>query len=174
MNFPLRTFTVAGRALARSRLGVLGESVLPMRVWPSDLDFNGHMNNGRYLTLMDLGRADLVIRFGLARVALAQRWQPLVGGATIRFRRSLLPFQRYRLHSQVRSWNAKWFFIEQRFEAGDVEGSRVHALAQVKVLLRGREGNIPSSAVLGALGSSGPSPEPSRELAAWMALEERG
>ena len=31
-----------------------------MRVWPNDLDTNAHMNNGRYLTLMDLGRFDLM------------------------------------------------------------------------------------------------------------------
>jgi len=28
------------------------------RVWPTDLDLSLHVNNGRYLTLMDLGRSD--------------------------------------------------------------------------------------------------------------------
>ena len=37
----------------------------PFRVWPHDLDTSLHMNNGRYWTLMDLGRADLMIRSGL-------------------------------------------------------------------------------------------------------------
>ena len=36
-------------------LGLLDTSELPGRVWPMDLDTNLHMNNGRYLSLMDLG-----------------------------------------------------------------------------------------------------------------------
>lgn len=46
------------------RLKPLDTSVLKMRTWPGDLDINFHMNNGRYLTLMDLGRFNLTIRSG--------------------------------------------------------------------------------------------------------------
>ena len=45
------------------------------------------MNNGRYLTLMDLGRADLVIRSGLWRAVLRHGWAPVVSAVKIRFRR---------------------------------------------------------------------------------------
>jgi acyl-CoA thioesterase FadM len=48
--------------LRRGPLDLLGESVVRFRVWPGDLDFNLHMNNGRYLTLMGLGRLDLMAR----------------------------------------------------------------------------------------------------------------
>lgn len=43
------------------------------RVWPHDLDPSIHMNNGRYLALMDLGRLDLLIRSGLWRALLKNR-----------------------------------------------------------------------------------------------------
>lgn len=34
------------------------------RVWPTDLDVLMHMNNGVYLSIMDLGRIDLMARSG--------------------------------------------------------------------------------------------------------------
>src|SRR5207253_9062755 len=36
-------------------------------------DTNGHMNNGRYLTLLDLGRLDLLLRIGAARPAMRKK-----------------------------------------------------------------------------------------------------
>ena len=44
-----------------------------MRVWPNDLDTNAHMNNGRYLTLMDLGRFDLMTQCGLVGTVLKKK-----------------------------------------------------------------------------------------------------
>ena len=48
-----------------ARLGPLDESVIHARVLPTDLDLNLHLNNGRALTLMDLGRVDLMLRMGV-------------------------------------------------------------------------------------------------------------
>jgi hypothetical protein len=51
LNLYLRLFLTILRALRAPRL-VLGDTVeLTLRVLPTDLDLNGHMNNGRYLTL---------------------------------------------------------------------------------------------------------------------------
>ena len=116
MNLLLRLIRVLLTAVCRPPLGILDESVVTFRVWPTDLDLNGHMNNGRYLTLMDLGRIDLMARSGLARVALRRGWRPVVGSATIRFHRALKLFHRYELKTRVVGWDAKWFYIEQRFE----------------------------------------------------------
>ena len=55
------------RALRVPRIGLLDESAVGFRVLPGDLDVNVHLNNGRYLALMDLGRFDLLIRGGLLR-----------------------------------------------------------------------------------------------------------
>ena len=38
-----------------------------MRVLPNDLDLLWHMNNGRYLSLMDQGRVDLMVRRACGR-----------------------------------------------------------------------------------------------------------
>ena len=62
---------------------------------PDDLDVNVHMNNGRYLALMDLGRFDLMVRARLYRPKEhRQRW-PVLGSTMVRYRRSLQPFQRF-------------------------------------------------------------------------------
>ena len=116
MSLFLRTLLVLVRALRAPRRDVLAESVLRFRVRPGDLDVNVHMNNGRYLALMDLGRFDVIVRAGLYRPrSHARRW-PLIGSAMIRFRRSLQPFSRFELRTRVLGWDERWFVFEQRFE----------------------------------------------------------
>ena len=44
----------------RSRVSVMGPVRTPFRVWPTDLDLLRHVNNGVYLTIMDIGRLDLL------------------------------------------------------------------------------------------------------------------
>ena len=124
-------------ALLAPRLAVPdGTSVLTMRVWPNDLDFNAHMNNGRYLTLMDLGRVDLLLRAGLGRTILAKRWTAVLTGATIRYRRSLKPFQRFRLETSIAGWTEHAVFIEQRFIiASGAQAGEVAASAAVRASL---------------------------------------
>jgi acyl-CoA thioesterase FadM len=126
-------------ALFGRRLQPLDESQLTLRVWPTDLDPNLHMNNGRYLTIMDLGRIDLMVRIGLAREARRRRWMPVVAAVQIRYRRSLAPFERYTLSTRLLGWNGRWFYLEQRFLRGD--GS-VAALAWVKAAIRKPGGTV--------------------------------
>ena len=135
----------------RDRLAFLGESVLELRVSPSDLDVYGHMNNGRYLTLMDLGRMDLIMRTGLGKVTRKRGWKPLVGSVRIRYRRSLKLFNSFNLHTKIASWNEKWFVIEQRFER---HGQTV-AQAWVKGLFFGPKGKVPTRELLTTMGVDG-------------------
>ena len=64
MNLLLRLALVLFQGRRGPRLGLLDTGSLHMRVWPTDLDVLMHMNNGRYLSLMDLGRVDLLVRSG--------------------------------------------------------------------------------------------------------------
>ena len=54
--------------------------------WPWDLDFWFELNNGRTLTLYDLGRVPMAIRTGLLRHMKANRWGITVAGNTLRYR----------------------------------------------------------------------------------------
>ncbi|MFQ5935123.1 MAG: acyl-CoA thioesterase [Acidiferrobacterales bacterium] len=166
MNLIFRLIRVLVTAFFRDRLSLLDESTLEFRVWPTDLDVNFHMNNARYLSMMDLGRLDLLVRAGLFATLMKQRWQPVVGSATIRYRRSLKPFQKYRLCSRIVGWDHKWFYLEQRFEVGDT----LVASAVVKGLLRGSERYVPTAELLD---SAGHDPESLPEPAAFVAALRR-
>ena len=72
-----------------------------MRIWPNDLDTNAHVNNGRYLTLMDLGRFDLMTQCGLVSTVLRNRWFPIAGGVMVRFERPLHVFEKNTLKSCI-------------------------------------------------------------------------
>lgn len=148
----------------RPPLEPLGTSVLRFRVWPNDLDVNVHMNNGRFLSIMDLGRFDLSFRSRLGRVMLRNRWQPLVGGITMRYRRSLAPFEAYALHTRLLGWDEKWVFLEQRFlkRGGDLAAEGV-----VKALFRGRGGNVPVAEVLRQMDYEGDPPELPEAVRLW-------
>lgn len=147
----------------KKRLNIIDSSELSFHVLPNDLDIYGHMNNGRYLTLMDLGRMDWIWRTGLGRAARQNRWNPLVAASTIRYRKSLTLWKRFTLRTRILGWDEKWFYIEQVFKKGE----RVMASAVVKGLFRGPKGNVPASQILAALGHHQPSPELSPFIHQW-------
>jgi acyl-CoA thioesterase FadM len=93
---------VVGR---RAPVPALGPCRTPFRVMPTDLDVLLHVNNGVYLSLMDLARVDLMRRAGLLRHLRANGWYPVVAAETIQFRRSLRSFERFDIVSRVLTWD---------------------------------------------------------------------
>jgi acyl-CoA thioesterase FadM len=154
-------------ASSRPRLHPLDDSVIRFRVWPNDLDVNLHMNNGRYLTLMDLGRLDLVVRIGVLGTLRRRRWNPVVGSLQVRYRRSLLPFQEYDIRTRLLCWDERWFYLDQRFERG---GDLV-AAALVKGLFLGPQGRVPTQQIVDASGQRIDSPPVPGAVAAWQDAE---
>ena len=167
MNLIFRLIAVMVTAVAAAsrgrRIGFLDAASLRFRVWPTDLDINLHMTNARYLSLMDLGRTDLMVRVGLGGAILRNRWQPVLGAANIRFRRSLKPFQSFTLVSRVLCWDEKYIFIEHRMETA----SGTAALAVVQGAFVARGAVVPPSEILAAVGASGDSPPMPEAVAAW-------
>lgn len=166
----LRWLGVVLRNRLRPRpMGVLDESVLRFRVWPGDLDFFGHMNNGRFLTLMDSGRFDIMARIGFLPVLRRNRWISVLGGADIRFLRPMRPFQRFELRSRVVCWDQKWFYIQQDFHS---EGKMV-ATALVRGLMRAKGRSVPTGEALAAAGRAAASPPTPAWVRAWSAHQDR-
>ncbi len=154
MSLILRYLYSIVTAFSRPQAAPLEETLVTLRVWPFDLDPNLHLNNGRFLSLMDLGRVDLIVRSGLGRIIWRERWRPLVASATIRYRGSLNPFQKFKLATRIVAWDEKWFYIEQRFLAGE----RTVAVGAIKGLFRGPNGNVPTNTLLEAANVSQASP----------------
>lgn len=167
MNLLFRLLRIIIESFFRKRLHPLSESVLHLRVLPNDLDLNFHMNNGRFLSIMDLGRLDLLIRTDLAKALLHHRWQPLVGAVNIRYKQSLMPFQKYRLHTKVIGWDEKWFYIEQRFE----RRNRTIAVGLVKALFRGNHRNITPEQCLKLIHVNIDPPTLPEKVLRWLSME---
>jgi acyl-CoA thioesterase FadM len=167
MNLWFRLLAVLIACVFRPRLGVTDRSVLRFRVWPHDLDINIHMNNARYLALMDLGRFDLIVRAGLWRAVLRHHWQPVLAGSVVRFRRPLRPFQRFTLSTRMIAWDEKWMYLEHRVESA--EGLACQALMRGAFV--GKGGVVPPLQVVEAAGYRGPVPPLPAWVGSWRDLD---
>ena len=151
----------------RRRLGVLDECVIAMHVWPNDLDLNMHMTSGRYLSMMDIGRVEILARTRMLRRVLKRGWRPIVGSTFIRYKKSLLPFERFIIRSRIVCWDEKWLYFEHILE----RRGEVAAQAYVRGLLRGKSGNVKPRELLELAGMpETQSPEMPVAVSAWKAL----
>lgn len=152
-----------------------GVSALRFRAWPTDLDPSLHVNNGKYLSLMDLGRLDLMVCGGLWRAILKHRWTPIASNIQVRYRREIRPFQRFRLETRLLTWDAINVVIEQVFVLeGGVRDGQVAARALFKggIYDRGARAFVPIARLMHEIGATGEPPEATPEVAAFLAADE--
>jgi acyl-CoA thioesterase FadM len=147
-------------------LGVLGEDRLRLRVWPNDIDLNLHMNNARYLSMMDYARTHLLARTRLLEHIIRSRWMPLVGAVWITYRRSLPLFSVFSLNSRLVCWDKRWFYIEQTFTGHD----GLAAVGWVKGILRDRRDSVEPQTVIEGVAPGVVSPPMPEAIAAWNEL----
>ncbi len=95
----------------RLAFDAVGEVDFTCRPW--DLDLFMEMNNGRVLTLFDLGRFDLSIRSGLWDTLRKNKWGLAVAGSTVRYRKRVRLFDRVTMRTQVVGMDERWFYIAQ-------------------------------------------------------------
>lgn len=165
MNLWLRLIWMLLTAWRRSRASILDTTLYRLTALPNDIDINGHVNNGRYLSLADIGRTDFVLRTGAGKVALAQRALPIVGDSLAKFRRDLKPFQRFDLQTRLLGWDDKWTFMEHRF----LRHGRVLGVVAIRGLFKGPAGPIPPQVFLASLGVETASPVLPDWVQAWSA-----
>ncbi|MGE3247613.1 MAG: thioesterase family protein [Beijerinckiaceae bacterium] len=148
-------------------------SRLTFRVWPNDLDTNLHMNNGRYLTVMDLGRLDLTLRMGLAGHARRNGWMPILSAANVLFRRELRPFQKYVLETRILWWSQTHFVMEHRMLVPAKSGESPHlaarALMHGGIYQRKAKRFVPVEEIMQIMGVEAESPEPGPDVEAALA-----
>lgn len=136
MNLYFRLLLLWLRTRRQGPLDLWDTAVTPFRVLPNDLDPLGHMTNGRYLTIMDIGRMDLMLRSGFWSKLKEQGWYPVVAGQTITYRKSLQPWQRFELRTRTVGVDDGWVYMEQNF----CVGSTVYAQAFVRARFLKRSG----------------------------------
>lgn len=87
------------------------------------------MNNGIYLTLLDLARYDLMKRAHAWQDLKRIKVHPVVVMETITFRKSLTPWLKFGIETKIIGWDEQAFYIGQRF----VVGNEIYAEAVVKL-----------------------------------------
>ncbi len=144
------------------------ESVLKMRVLFGDIDFYPELNNGRHLTMMDMGRIDLAARTGLLRIVHKKKWGLAVTGASVRFRHRLKAFQSFRLYTRIVAIDERWFYFHQSI----VRKGKTHSSALVRAAITSNKGLVPVKEVLDAVGMSDWDPGIPEWVMAWKEAEE--
>ncbi|MGA1836646.1 acyl-CoA thioesterase [Herbiconiux sp. 11R-BC] len=161
VHFFFRTLLQAIRGRFRSPLGVWDVSSTPFRVLPTDLDVLRHMNNGVYLSVLDIARLDLMQRSGMWPKLQERGWYPVVVAESISFRRSLELWQRFTVETRVLGFDEKAIYVEQRF----VRGGEVCARAYIRARFLKRGGGVVTVDELRAI--VGPVPDDGR-MPAWL------
>ena len=83
------------------------------RCMPWDVDMFLEMNNGRILTLYDLGRFDLTTRTGLLKNLIKKKWAVVVAGGSVRYRQRIRMFDKVTIHTQISGFEGRWIYIIQ-------------------------------------------------------------
>ena len=146
-------------------LDLLDTHVSHHMCWPWDLDMWVELNNGRTLTLYDLGRIPLAVRTGLGQVIRQKRWGITVAGSNVRYRRRVRMFDRIEMHSRCIGWDRRFLYMEQSmWRDGECTS---HMLLRSAVT--SAKGMVPPEEVLAALGQKLESPPLPGGVLAWIA-----
>ncbi|KAJ1558388.1 hypothetical protein HK096_001487 [Nowakowskiella sp. JEL0078] len=88
------------------------------RVWLDDVDYNLHMNNGRYASRVDLSRFQFGAKWfytGDSDPERVKKGYVATGGTNFFFKKELKPLEKFIVQTRLLTWNAKWMFLEHRF-----------------------------------------------------------
>lgn len=136
----------------------------------NDIDNFFEMNNGRILTLFDLGRNDFAIRTGLGKKLIQKRWGLVVAGSTIQYRKRIRLFDKVTMKTRVCGIDERWFYIEQTMW---VKGKcTCHALLRTAVTNIKTGKTIDSKTVLDALGYTDIALPPDEWVKAWITADK--
>jgi len=165
----LRLLTLPLRERRQPALGLFDTHSLGLRCLPWDLDLFLEMNNGRILTLYDLGRFGLSLRTGLDAILRREGWGLVVAGSSVRYRARVLGFQRFDLRTRLLGWDDKFIYLEQAMWRGETCCN--HALLRTGVTEKGRL--FATERVARAMGHDGPSPALPDWVEAWAAADRQ-
>ncbi len=147
--YPIARFIkVFFSAKKKSKISFLEPSATEFSCHPWDLDMFNEMNNGRVMTLYDLGRFDLSFRTNLFKIMKENNWAMVVAGSSVRYRKRIKAFDKISMYSQCVGIDDKWLYIEQSMWVNGQPCS--------SVLIRGgissKQGLVPPKSLLEQLG----------------------
>lgn len=157
----------------RPRVRIDEATELEMRVWPGDLDAYPEQNNGRHLTLMDLGRYDFAVRCGLYRAVRRRKWSFMIAGSSVRYRHRLRAFQRYRLCTKLLGHDGRFVYFHQLTVTGgrNEQPPQAHSSALIRAAIVNQDGLVSIDEVAQALGIAAWNPVLPDWAQAWIEAE---
>lgn len=158
----LRFARMAATTKSRGPYRPGGESRLSFRCLPTDIDFNLHLNNARYLMLADLGRVDIFFRSGLFALMRRRNWAPMLGGVQTAFVREVRLWQRFSVSSSIETWEGTQVVGRHAFVHENGEVAAV-VLTTAGVYDRSGRRFVPIDEVIAALGHDARTPRPPNE-----------
>lgn len=135
---------------------------------PWDLDMFLELNNGRTLSLFDIGRLGMGQRSGMMRVLRKERLSMTMAGSSVRYRRRVHVFERVTIRSRFVCFDARFFYIEQSMWKRNGECAN-HVLYRAAVT--DRQGIVPPERVAQALSGDPISPPMPDWIANWCKAE---
>ena len=145
-------------------LAALEAHVSYHRCWPHDVDQYLEMNNGRILSILDIGRTGLAVRVGLIAALREHRWGLTMAGNSVRYRKRIRPFVKFRNVSRCVGWDHRFFYLEHSLWIG--QDCAVQALFRSAVT--DKNGIVPPAQVFAAVGHDGVSPMLPAWVQAWI------
>jgi len=109
------------------------------------------MNNGKYFSILDVARADLLLRSRMASHLSNNGWYPVVVAQTMRFRKSLKLFDSFIVETSILGWDEKAFILQQKFWRKD--SCIAEAVVRARVLKKSGGSVLPQT-VLSTAGVS--------------------
>ena len=136
--------------------------------WPWDIDLWKELNNGRTLTLYDLGRIPMARRSGLIDVLRRKGWGLTIAGTVVRYRRRVRMFDRVEMRSRVVCWDARFIYLEQSMWRADGDCAS-HAVFRAAVT--NRSGIVAPDEVMAVMAHAQPSPPMPDWITRWTETE---
>lgn len=148
-------------------LGPLDAHVSTHRCWPWDLDPWIELNNGRTLTLYDLGRIPMAARTGIIKTMRDNNWGITVAGNSVRYRRRIKMFDRFTMVSRNLGWDQRFVYMEQSiWRHGECCN---HML--LRAAITSKQGIVPPAQLMAAAGMSIPTPDLPDWVQSWIAAD---
>ena len=151
-------------------LEFLGTHVSHHRCWPWDIDVWMELNNGRTLTLYDLGRYPLAQRVGLIATLRKNGWALTMAGASVRWRARIRPFERFEMRSRAVGWDSRFVYLEQSMWKRD---GRCASQVLYRSAVTDKNGIVTPDRVMESMERVEQSPELPNWVAAWISAEDQ-
>ena len=122
--------------------------IVHLIVLPQDIDPFMELNNGRYVTLLDLGRFSLGVKVNMGSFLKRNNWSLTIVGTYNEYRHRLRLFQRFILKTKILGYDEKWFYFFQKVE----RNGKTHMASVVKFAYTSKEGLVMPKEVISAMG----------------------